>query len=66
MRDDGVGMPSGRLVLAEHDPAWARAFEVEAAAIHAALGELAVAVGWDKGAYSLAKGPFIDRLAPRV
>lgn len=42
--DDGVGMPHGRLVLAEHDPAWARAFEAEAAAIRAALGDLALAV----------------------
>lgn len=42
--DGGVGMPHGRLVLAEHDPAWARAFAVEAAAIRAALGDLVVAV----------------------
>lgn len=44
MSAGAVGMPHGRLVLAEHDPAWARAFEAEAAAIREALGERVLAV----------------------
>ncbi len=38
------GLPRSRLVLAEHDPAWADAFAAEAVRIGAALGPLALAV----------------------
>jgi GrpB-like predicted nucleotidyltransferase (UPF0157 family) len=33
----GLGMPRGEVVLAEHDPRWARCFEIESANILAAL-----------------------------
>jgi len=39
-----LGLASGTVVLAPHDPAWARAFADEAARLRAALGALPAAI----------------------
>ena len=40
--DWGLGLRKGTVVLVDHNPAWQRAFEIEAAHIRAALGALAI------------------------
>ena len=40
----GLGLRKGTVVLVDHNPAWQRAFEIEAAQIRAALGPLAIEI----------------------